>query len=116
MRGLTPGSLFAFTLAFMFSVVARNIAVSIAVPIIFLIGSIIAMGIFAYSSSMSWLAYTPIPFIQLSAFFQQYSSVQTLIQNGVKISLTYGILLLFALSAVFTLISLAVFKKRDIAN
>lgn len=108
--------LFAFTLAFMFSVVARNIAVSIAVPIIFLIGSIITMGIYAYSTSMTWLAYTPIPFIQLSAFFQQYSSVQTLIQNGVKISLTYGILLLFAMSVVFTLISLAVFKKRDIAN
>lgn len=108
--------LFAFTLAFMFSVVARNIAVSIAVPIIFLIGSIITMGIYAYSTSMTWLAYTPIPFIQISAFFQQYSSVQTLIQNGVKISLTYGILLLLALSVIFTLISLTVFKKRDIAN
>ena len=108
--------LFAFTLSFMFSVVARNIAVSIAVPIIFLIGSIIMMGILGYSNSMTWLAYTPIPFIQISAFFQRYSSVQNLIQNGVKISLAYGIALLLALSAVFTLVSLVVFKKRDIAN
>lgn len=108
--------LFAFTAAFMLSVTVRNIAVSIAVPIIMLIGSIIVMGIFAYSNTITWLPFTPIPFIQISAFFQQYSTVQTLIENGVNLSLPYGITLLLALSAAFTLISIVVFKKRDITN
>jgi ABC-2 type transport system permease protein len=108
--------IFAFTIAFMFSVLARNIAVSIAVPIILIIGSMIAMTILAFSRSITWLAYTPIPFIQLSSFFQLNSTVQMIIQNGAQLSLAYGIALLFALSVVFTLISVLVFRKRDIAN
>ena len=107
---------FAFTIAFMLSVVVKNIAVSIIVPISLFIASTIIMGIVAYGRPMTWLAYTPIPFIQISSFFQQYSMVQQMMQNGVALSLTYGILLLLGLSAIFTAISVVVFKKRDIVN
>lgn len=109
---------FAFTIAFMLSVVVKNIAVSIIVPISLFIASTIIMGVFSYSYGrmMTWLAYTPIPFIQISSFFQQYSMVQQMMQNGVTLSLPYGIILLLLLSAFFTFISVLVFKKRDIVN
>jgi ABC-2 type transport system permease protein len=108
--------LFAFTIAFMLSVVVKNIAVSIAIPFVFFVGSIILTSIMAYSPSMSWLAFTPIPFIMLSTFFQRYSSIQNAIESGVRISLTYGVALLFVLSAVCAAISVLTFKKRDIVN
>ena len=86
--------LFTFTAAFMLSVLIKNIAVAIAVPIVFYIGSIITMSIFAYRSSMAWLAWTPIPFMQMAAFFSRYSTIQYIIQRGVHLSLSYGIMLL----------------------
>ena len=108
--------LFAFTVAFMLSVVSKNIAVSIAVPIVCFIGSTILMAAFAYRAGMEWIAYTPMPFVQLSSFFVPYSSVQQMIQNGVPLSMPYGIMLLLVLSAICTVISIIVFKKTDIAN
>ncbi|MDW7656635.1 MAG: ABC transporter permease [Bacillota bacterium] len=108
--------LFTFTAAFMLSVLVKNIAVSIAIPIVFYVGSVIVMSIFAYRGDMNWIAYTPIPFMQMAAFFSRYSSIQYILQRGVNLSLTYGILLLLLLSAVFTSISVWVFKKRDIVN
>jgi ABC-2 type transport system permease protein len=108
--------LFSFTIAFMMSVLVKNIAVAIAVPIVLYIASIIVMNIFAYSNTMDWLAWTPIPFLQMAQFFNQYSPIQYVIQRGVNLSLPFGIILLFALSVVFTTIAAVVFKKRDIVN
>lgn len=115
--------IFAFTLAFMLSTVVRNTAVSIAIPIVIFVasivtmGSYVAMGIFGYGANgLGWLAWTPIPFIQISSFFQPNSIVQMLIQYGTDISLPYGIVLLLVLSVVCTVVSILVFKKRDIAN
>lgn len=108
--------LFTFTFAFMLSVVVKNIAVSIAVPIVCFIGCIITMTFFAYRSAMEWIAYTPIPFMQLSSFFIPYSTVQQAMQNGLSLSMPYGISLLLVLSAVCTFVSILVFKRRDIAN
>ncbi|HAL73860.1 MAG TPA: hypothetical protein DCM45_02060, partial [Clostridiales bacterium] len=108
--------LFSFTIAFMLSVLVKNIAVAIAVPIVLYIASIIVMNIFAYSNTMDWLAWTPIPFLQMAQFFNQYSPIQYVIQRGVNLSLPFGIILLFALSVVFTTIAAVVFKKRDIVN
>ncbi len=108
--------LFTFTIAFMLSVVAKNIAVSIALPILFYIGSVITMGIFSYSANMNWLAYTPIPYMQMPSFFARYTNIDYLIQRGVSLNLTYGVLMLLVLSAVCTAIAVVVFKKRDIVN
>ena len=108
--------IFLFTIAFMFSVVIKNTAVSIIIPIALFIASTIIMGIFSYSQTMAWIAYTPIPFIQISSFFQPYSLVQQSIQNGMALSLPYGIALLLALSAIFIGISIVIFRKRDIVN
>jgi len=108
--------IFGFAVAFMLSVVVKNAAVSIAVPIICFIGCSILMSVFAYSRIINWVVYTPIPYVQISSFFVPYSAVQSMIQRGISLNLTYGILLLLVLSAVCTFVSIFVFQKRDIAN
>jgi len=108
--------LFAFSIAFLLSVLSKNMAVAIAIPILFYIGSVITMNLFIYQQNMGWIAYTPIPFMQMASFFSRYSAVTNLIQRGVDLNLTYGILLLFGLSAVFTALAILTFKKRDIVN
>lgn len=115
--------IFAFTLSFMLSTVVRNSAVSIAIPIVLFVASIVTMGTFVAigyfgygADGIGWLAWTPIPFIQISSFFQPNSIVQMLTQYGATISLPYGIVLLLVLSVICTVVSILVFKKRDIAN
>ena len=108
--------IFAFAVAFMLSVLTRNVAVSIAIPIACFIGCTIVMAAFSYSSAMNWVAYTPIPFVQISSFFTRYSVVQQVAQRGISLSLPYGIMLLLALSGVCTLVSVFTFKRRDITN
>lgn len=113
--------LFGYCMAFMFSTVVKNIAVSISVPIVLFVGCYIGISLFNGYSYMpsgmpDWLAYTPLPYVQLSSFFMQDSSVQMLMNNGVPISLGYGIGLLLGISVLCTLISVWVFKKRDITN
>jgi ABC-type transport system involved in multi-copper enzyme maturation permease subunit len=104
----------------MLSVLVKNIAVAIAVPAVCLVGCILAMfAMYMFSMSfpvMTAIAFTPIPFIQMYAFFVDGSPVSMMMQNGVPVSLAYGIILLLGLSAVCTGISMLVFKKRDITN
>ncbi len=113
--------LFGYCVAFMLSTVVKNIAVAISVPIVCFIGCFIAVGMFIDHSYMSsampdWVAYTPLPYVQLSSFFVETSSVNRLMQFGAPISLEYGIGLMLAISALCTLIAVWVFKKKDITN
>lgn len=110
--------IFIFSIAFMLSVIAKNVAVSIAVPIASYIGSLILTTAFTYGNSARWLAYTPMPYMQLSTFFTQYGANRYvgMYGNTMTLNLSYGILLLLALSAVCTILSIFVFKKRDIVN
>jgi ABC-type transport system involved in multi-copper enzyme maturation permease subunit len=101
----------------MLSVVVKNTAVSIAVPIVCFVGCFIATTyMLAFGNRLTWLVYTPIPYVQLSSFFIQYSPVQQMMQNGVAISMPFGVTLLLVLSAVCTFVSILVFNKRDITN
>lgn len=108
--------LLGYTCAFMLSTVTKNIAVSIIVPVVCFIGSYIGVNTLAYTRVINWLAYTPIPYIQVSDFFKQYTAVTRLIERGIPISLTYGIILLLALSVAFTVISVWVFNRKDITK
>ncbi|NLN41120.1 MAG: ABC transporter permease subunit [Clostridiales bacterium] len=112
----TVSIIFAFAVAFMLSVVIKNVAVAIAVPIASFIGFNIVMATFTYSEAMNWLAYTPIPYVQISSFFTQNTMVKYAIQRGVPLSLSYGIILLLVLSAICTFISVYIFKRRDITD
>lgn len=108
--------LFVFALAFMLSVLTKNIAVSIIIPIICYIGCFLTTSIFAYQSAMEWIAYTPIPFVMMPSFFISNSVIQAAILNGYSFSIPYGIALLLLISAVCAFISIRCFQKRDIAN
>jgi ABC-2 type transport system permease protein len=108
--------IFGYCTAFMLSTVAKNIAISIAVPSLLFVACIIGIGQVAYAEAAFWLAWTPVPYVQMSQFFTQYSPVQIMLRAGAPISLGYGIGLLLGLSVIFTIISAWVFKKKDITN
>lgn len=121
--------IFAYSVAFMLSMLIKNIAVSIAIPVICFIGCYLLMDTLTTTRVIEWIAYTPIPYVQLSAFFMPYSTSYTefstyvepsnamqLIQRGVPLSVTYGIIMLLALSAVCVVVSILTFRKRDITN
>ncbi len=107
--------IFAFCISFMLSVLTKNIAISIAAPIVAYVGCYIAMAVMAYSGAR-WLAWTPIPYVQLSSFFIDNSMVKYMLQNGVPLSLTYGMIMMGVLSVVCVVVSLLAFRKRDITN
>ncbi len=107
---------FGYCVAFMLSTVAKHMAVSISVPIVCFVGCIIGMAVLAWTEAAHWIAWTPLPYVQISEFFTEYSSVQQMIKNGAPISLGYGIGLLMGLSAICTFIAVWVFRKRDITN
>jgi ABC-2 type transport system permease protein len=111
---------FAYCVAFMLSVLVKNIAVAIAVPIVCFVGCVVGMNVLAYRM-MDWIAYTPIPYVQISDFFRpatnyMLSPVQNMMQNGVPISLAYGIIMLLVLAAGCVAVSMLVFKKKDITH
>lgn len=108
--------IFGFCTAFFLSTVVKNIAVAVAVPAVCFVMSIVGMSMVAYTEAAHWLAWTPIPFVQMSQFFTQYSPVQVMISNGVPLSLGYGIGMLLGLSLIMTVIATWVFKKKDITN
>jgi ABC-2 type transport system permease protein len=108
--------IFAYTVAFMLSVLSKNVAVAIAVPVVCFIASSIGMATLSHARIMEWTAWTPLPYVDISAFFMQYSSVTELIKRGLPLSLTYGIILMMVLAAICTFVSVWVFRKRDITN
>ena len=112
--------IFGYALAFMVSVLIKNVAVSIAIPIAGYIGNMILMATFSYRGIPKWLAYTPLPYLQLSTYFTTASTpyiiYDPMYTSGVTVNLTYGIILLLALSAVCIVVASIVFQKRDITN
>lgn len=108
--------LFSFTAAFALSVIVKNMAVAIALPIVFYIASFIFLNMAGYGNRLGWIVYTPIPYMQLSLFYANNgeSVLDYLVMRG--LNLTFGMLLLFGLSVFFVGISVLTFKKRDIVN
>ncbi len=109
---------FGFSAAFVLGVAIRNSAVAIVIPMVTFVGCLLATTFMqVYPDALgSWLIYTPIPYVQLSAFFTPYSAVRNAIDNGLALNLTVGIVMLSVLSAGFAALSVYVFRKRDITN
>ena len=63
---------------------------------------------------MNWIAYTPIPYVQISSFLSLYSIVQHHYSKGIPLNLTYGIIMLLVISILCIAASVFVFKTRDI--
>lgn len=110
--------IFGYAIAFMLSVLIKNVAVAIALPIAGYIGSFIVTEMIRYSNVGKWLTYTPLPYMQLSTYFTQSGTTQyfDIYSRGMTVNLTYGMILLAVLSAVFAVVSSIVFQKRDIVN
>ena len=90
--------LFSFAIAFMLSVIIKNMAVAIVVPVVFYIGSFILTSFTIYSSGAQWLFWTPFPFLQMWSLFTPGSAFQYLAQQGISFNLPYGLTLLLVLS------------------
>jgi hypothetical protein len=110
--------LFGYATAFLLSVVVKNVAVAIALPIAGYIGSMIFMTVFSFRGMPKWLTYTPLPYMQLSTYLTQAANNQyyDIYSSGVTVNLTYGMILLAVLSVLFAVLSSIVFQKRDIVN
>jgi ABC-type transport system involved in multi-copper enzyme maturation permease subunit len=106
----------------MLSVLIKNIAVSIAVPAVCFIGCYLMMAALVRTRVIDLIAYTPVPYVQLSAFFTPYTYIYTassavqLMQRGMPLSVLYGIIMLLVLSALCVFVSIMAFRKRDITN
>lgn len=61
--------LFACAAAYLLSIVTRNTAIAVAIPLLLFVGALIVMSSIKYNSNAAWLAYTPVPYIDLSAYF-----------------------------------------------
>ncbi len=108
--------IFAYAVAFAFSAIIRNAAVAIALPSVMVFGGIIATSIVAYTRYAKFLVYTPLPYLNMSQFYAEYSVIDELLRNGVKCTASMGVIILLILSILFTVIGLFSFKKRDITN
>lgn len=121
--------IFGLCVAFMLSILVKNIAVSISLPVIAFVGCYLLMDALKSARIIDWIAYTPIPYVQLYTFFTPYSTTYTpfsipveppaviqLMQRGMPLSTAYGIIMMLALSVVCIVISILSFRKRDITN
>lgn len=107
-----------FCVAFLLGVLLRNSAVAIVIPVVAFIGCILmTFYVQMHPVALGWIAYTPIPYTWLSAFFTPSSFVQSIIDmNRASLSLPVGIAYLSVLSVVCAVLSVFVFRKRDITN
>ncbi len=108
---------FAFTVSVMLSVVVRNTAVAVAVPIVLFVGCFMATAMLSYSKAMYWLAYTPVPYVQLYSFFTPTNMYSYMADyGGAALNPLIGIAWFAVLTVGCAITSLVVFKQRDITN
>lgn len=103
--------LFACSIAFFLSVLTRNTALSVAIPLACFLGSLIAMQFVQYRPSMQWVVYTPLPYINLSTFF-----ITDFSRYSIQPILGLGIPMMIALSIACVVFSTIICKKRDVTN
>ncbi len=108
---------FIYSLSYTVSVLSRNIAVSIIVPVLIIFGAATLMAWLAQQPAIDILAFTPLPYITMYDFFVgNYNSVTELVSKGMPLSLELGIAVMLIYSAVLMAIATFVFKKKDITN
>ncbi len=108
---------FVYSLSYTMSVVTKNIAVSIIVPVIIMFGGFVLMGFLSMRAPIDILAYTPLPYITIYDFFNdEWNTVSELMDKGMPISLELGVAVMLIYSVVLMVIGTLVFKKQDITN
>ncbi len=114
---ISTAFVFIYTLGFAASVIIRNIAVAIILPIIIMFGSTILMAFLTSRPPFDLIAYTPLPYMSMQDFFgESYTITGQLIEKGVPLSIELGMVVLLVYSAILIAIAAVVFKKHDITN
>ena len=108
--------IFAYAVAYAFSAIVRNAAVSIALPSVMVFGGIIVTSMVAYSQYAKLLVYTPLPYLNMAQFYTEYGIIDNMARNGVECSASTGVVMLLVLAVLFIGIGMFSFKKRDITN
>jgi len=103
--------LFACSTAFFMSATTKNTALSVAIPLVAFVGSLMAVAYVGSNSTFAWLAYTPIPYVNFSLYF-----ISDVTNRTFQPMLGFGISLMIFLSLAFIAIGTLVSKKRDITN
>ncbi len=109
---------FVYSLSFAMSVVTKNIAVSIIIPVLIMFGGFLLMAWLAQRPSIDILAFTPLAYITIYDLFSPngYSLSNELIDKGMPLSIGLGVTVMLVYSAVLMGIATVVFNKKDITN
>lgn len=108
--------IFIIAVVFFFSTVARNTALAVGLTMVGFLGSMPAAQV-AANLKMTWIGSTFLPYVNLTSFVGNESWViESLKQMGVTLNATMGAVQLLVIAVVLTVISFAVFTKRDVTN
>jgi ABC-2 type transport system permease protein len=108
--------IFLFSMAFMLSVLLKNSAIAIIVPIVCYFGGSLVTQAMMYTQRMHWLAMTPIPYVNITTVFSQEINIYNLSSSMPEFNFVLGIGMLLAFAALFTVVSWLVFKNQDITS
>ncbi len=103
--------LFASAVGFFLSVLTKITALSVATPLICFVGSMIGMQFVQYRPQFQWVAYTPLPYINIASLFSQETS-----RYALQPIPAFGIPLMIGLSVILVVAATWIFNKRDVTN
>ena len=103
--------LFACSVGYFLSVVTKITSLSVAIPLVCFVLSLLGMEFIAYRPSMQWVIYTPLPYINLAKLI-----TQDFTRYSVQPIPAFGIPLMVGLSAIMVVVATMIFNKRDITN
>ncbi len=110
------GLVFIYTLAFALSVFTRNVAASMIISTICVLGSYVLLNLLAGLPLMQFLSFTPIPYFSMQDYVLGSYLLDSLVGKGMLINAGTGIVTLLVSSLVLIIPTYIVFKKRDITN
>lgn len=107
---------FSYSFAYALSALIKNAAIAIALPSAAIFGGTIAVSVIAYTSYAKYIEFTPLPYINMSSFYMEYGVGQQLIEKGLNVNVTTGVIVLLVLSLACYFLGAIVFKNTDITN
>lgn len=103
---------FAVAAAYFLSIATRSTALSVAIPLICFVGSMIGLQVIGYSEKFKWIFYTPIPYINMPSLLAErmYNPM------GIEPNYPLGITMLIGLALAAIVVGTQIFRRRDITN
>lgn len=104
--------LFGISISYLLSILTRNAALSVSIPLVCFAGSLILVPIVAYNPNADWIIYTPIPYVNMPMIFD--GSLYSSYTFEPIVSLGVGMLL--GLSLISVIVGTLIMRKRDVTN